>query len=288
MEQITQLLPTCKQAIGLYLVATPIGNLQDITLRALTTLKNADIIACEDTRVTSQLLKHFGIHTTLICYNDFSTPQDRSKLIGLLAEGKSVALVSDAGTPLISDPGYKLVKEVSTHNYPIYPIPGPCAAISALTLSALPCDQFYFVGFLPSKSQTRRNHLAPFKGIETSFIFYESPLRLTKTLHDLLEVFGDKPCAIGRELTKRYEQIKRGTVSSLIEYYEAHPPKGECIIVFSNQGGTQISADAVDQMITDALGKLSAKDAAATVSQLTGLPKKDIYQRILTLLPKQR
>lgn len=287
MEQITQLLPTCKQPIGLYIVSTPIGNIQDITLRALTVLKNIDMLVCEDTRVTAQLLKHFGIHVPMTCYNDFSTAQDREKIIQALQEGKSVALVSDAGTPLISDPGYKLVQEVLAQGYALYTVPGACAAISALTLSGLPSDQFYFAGFLPPKSAARRQRLTSLSPIHTTFIFYESPRRLVDTLQDIRAALGDGPCVIARELTKRYEEMKRGNVSQLIAWYEKHPPKGECMILYGNHARTLPSEETLDHLLHDALQKLSAKDAASTVAELTGLPKKTVYQRILALLPKQ-
>jgi len=286
MEQITQLLPTCKQPIGLYIVSTPIGNMMDITLRALSVLKNSDILVCEDTRVTAQLLKHFDIHTPMLCYNDFSTPTDREAIVNMLREGKSVALLSDAGTPLVSDPGYKLAQEVTKQGYMLYTIPGPCAAISALTLSGLPSDQFYFAGFLPPKTSARRHHLAELAAVRCTFIFYESPRRLTDTLKDILTVLGDQPCVIARELTKRYEEVKRGTVSQLIAWYEQHPPKGECIILYGNHTYTAPSEEKLDHLLRDALRTLSAKDAASTVAELTGLPRKHVYQRILTLSSK--
>jgi 16S rRNA (cytidine1402-2'-O)-methyltransferase len=287
MEQITQILANCKQPVGLYLVATPIGNLQDITLRALYTLKNVDIVACEDTRITANLLKHFGISVKTVCYNDHSTGQDRKMLLRLLGEGKSVALVSDAGTPLISDPGYKLVKDTCAHNYSVFTIPGPCAAISALTLSGLPSDQFYFVGFLPSKTEARRHAIAKYKPIHTSLVFYESAIRLAGALLDLQTVLGDRPCAVSRELTKHFEETKQGLLSEVAAFYRSNPPKGECVITVSNHEITQTSSEELDTLIKEYREKLSAKDAAAAIADQTGIPKKEIYQRILALLPKK-
>jgi 16S rRNA (cytidine1402-2'-O)-methyltransferase len=286
MEQITQILSNCKLPVGLYLVATPIGNLQDITLRAISTLNNVDIIACEDTRTTLRLLKHYNISTKTITYNDHSTKNDRVGIVQLLEAGKSVALVSDAGTPLISDPGYKLVREASLKGLDIFTIPGPCAAISALTLSGLPCDQFHFIGFLSPKSEARKNALSKYKSIHTSLVFYESALRLVSCLKDMKTVFGDQPCAVSRELTKHFEETKRGTLSEVVSYYEQHPPKGECVIIMSNQLAQELSQNEIDLLIQEYIQKLSSKDAAAAISDITGIAKKEIYQRIINFLPK--
>lgn len=286
-SQITPILPNCKLPVGLYIVATPIGNLQDITLRALSTLKNCDVIACEDTRMTTRLLRHYEISTKTIAYNDHSTTHERNIILKLLGEGKSVALVSDAGTPLISDPGYKLVREIAKQSFDIFTIPGPCAAISAMTLSGLPSDQFYFVGFLPSKAQARRNAITTYKPLLTSLVFYESPLRLVETLADLKTILGNQPCAVARELTKHFEETKRGSLEEVSHWYKEHPPKGECVIIVSNHEITKITNTSLDELITNYIQKFSAKDAAAIIADLTGTPKKEIYSRILTLLPRK-
>lgn len=281
--EITQLLPNCKQPVALYVVATPIGNLQDITLRALTTLKNVDLIACEDTRMTRRLLDAYDIHTKTYGYNDFSGEKEREYLIEQLAGGKSIALVSDAGTPLISDPGYKLTRAVKQAGYKLITIPGPCAAIAALSCSTLPSDQFYFVGFLPSKQEARKHSLQSLKHIYTTFIFYESANRLVDSLANIQEILGDCQAAVGRELTKLHEEVVQYPISELITYYQTHPCKGECVVLVSNAERPTMSSDSVNEMIIESLKSLSAKDTAAAIADITGIPKKEIYQRVLNL-----
>lgn len=282
-HQITEILPSCKQSVGLYIVSTPIGNLDDITLRALTTLKNVDFIACEDTRVTAKLLNHYKINTKTLCYNDFSTEYDRKTLIQKLADGYAVALVSDAGTPLISDPGYKLIKAVKEARYPVITIPGACAAIAALTLSGLPTDRFFFAGFLPAKTVAKEHAIQAMKHIHSTLVFYESPRRLIETLILLKQYLGDKDVTVARELTKQFEEAICGTLSEVIDYYQNHICKGECVITLSNIVQQEYSEAQLDQLILESLEHSSAKDTAAAIADMTELPRKQIYDRILKL-----
>ena len=216
----------------LYIVATPIGNLKDITLRALETLKTVDVIACEDTRQTSKLLQHYEIRKPLISLHDHNERQRTPELLDRLRGGASVALVSDGGTPLVSDPGWWLVRQAINEGLPVSWVPGPTALIGALVLSGLPTDRFVFEGFLPVKPGARRKRLEALKDEQRTVVLYESPHRLLKTLREMLELIGDVPTACGRELTKMFENVQRGPASALIAHYEAHPPRGECVVVF--------------------------------------------------------
>ena len=219
-------------APALYLVATPIGNLSDITIRALQTLAGADLIACEDTRVSHILLDHYGIRTPLLTYHEHNAAKQRPKLLAALAQGKSVALISDAGTPLISDPGYRLVDDVVAAGFDIVPVPGASALLTAIVASGLATDTFVFAGFLPTKSGARRRRVEALAGIAASLVFYESPRRLPAALKDLCDVLGDeRPSVVGRELTKKFETFKRGSLKTLSEYYEDQKIKGEIAIV---------------------------------------------------------
>ena len=219
----------------LYLVATPIGNLQDITLRALETLKSAAVIACEDTRQTGKLLNHYGIRKPLVSLHDHNERQRAPQLIAQLKSGQSIALVSDGGTPLVSDPGWLVVRHAIDAGITVSWIPGPSALIGALVLSGLPAERFMFEGFLPVTSGRRRARLAVLKHEARTVVLYESPHRLLKTLNEILDVIGDVPAACARELTKLFEDVRRGRVSELIAHFEQKAPKGEFVIVFSSR-----------------------------------------------------
>lgn len=217
----------------LYIVSTPIGNLKDITLRALETLKSVDIIAAEDTRHTKNLLSHYEISTPLTSYFSHNEGAKTQLLIKQLKEGKKVALVSDAGTPGISDPGYVLIKNAIDEGIPMTVVPGACAAICALTLSGLPAHEFVFFGFLPVKSGARRKKIEEAVSLERTVIMYESPHRILKTLEDMKDVLGDKPFTVTRELTKTFEESRRATAQQHIEHFTKHPPKGEFVLLLN-------------------------------------------------------
>ena len=216
----------------LYVVATPIGNLQDITLRAIDTLKAMDVIACEDTRQTAKLLSRYEIHKPLVSLHEYNERQRTPQLLEKLKAGESIALVSDGGTPLISDPGWFLVRKVLDEKLPVSWIPGPTALIGALALSGLPTDRFVFEGFLPVKSGARRKRLEALKSEPRTVVLYESPHRLVKTLREIAEVFGDVPASVSRELTKMFEDVNRGTISEIVAHFERRAPRGELVIVF--------------------------------------------------------
>lgn len=218
---------------ALYIIATPIGNLKDITFRAIEVLKSIDLIACEDTRRTKILLSRYNIKTTLTSYFEHNQLKKAGYLIGLLKEGKNIALVSDAGTPGISDPGYRIIKDAIDSGVEIQAIPGPNAAITALVLSGMPTDRFVFEGFLPNKATARKKRLAEFKGEKRTIILYESPYRVLKTLKDMKETFGDIKTACIREATKKFEEIKRNNLSNLISFFEKTSPRGEFVLVFN-------------------------------------------------------
>ena len=217
----------------LYIVSTPIGNLRDITLRALETLKSVDLIAAEDTRHTKILLNHYEIQTPLTSYFEHNESKKADYLVGLLKEGKNIALVTDAGTPGISDPGYPLIQAAKENNIPVTVIPGPTALIAALTLSGLPAHEFIFLGFLPVKSGGRRKKLEEIKRETRTIIFYESPHRLLKTLKDIEEVLENPAIVVARELTKKFEEVKVGPVREILEYFTLHAPRGEFVVLIS-------------------------------------------------------
>jgi 16S rRNA (cytidine1402-2'-O)-methyltransferase len=270
---------------GLHLVATPIGNLRDITLRALETLAAADLIACEDTRVTRKLIDHYGIATPLTPYHEHNAAQARPKLLARLAEGATIALVSDAGTPLISDPGFKLVREAREAGIAVTALPGASAALAALIVSALPTDRFFFEGFLPAKAGQRRARIAELAKIPATLVLYESGPRLGDTLADLAAGLGARDAAICRELTKLHEEVRRGDLATLAREYSGEAPRGEMVIVIAPP---EVSADAVepeeiDTLLRNALGRLSVKDAVNEIVSVTGRPRRDIYGRALAL-----
>lgn len=269
---------------ALYVVATPIGNLGDVTIRSLETLAGADVIACEDTRVTHRLLERYGIETPLLPYHDHNGASMRPRLLARLAEGGAVALVSDAGTPLVSDPGFKLVEAVIEAGHRVVPIPGASASLAALVAAGLPTDRFFFEGFLPQKMGARRTRIGEIATIPASLVIYESGPRLAESLADLATGLGERPAAVCRELTKTFEEVRRGALPELAAHYEAAgAPKGEIVIVIGPPGEREVSEADIDAALLQALVSLSVKDAAATVAAATGRPKRDIYARALAL-----
>ena len=267
---------------GLYIVATPIGNLGDITLRAIETLRRCDAVACEDTRVTGKLMKHLGLSKPLWRYDDHAEPRDRDRLVESIRT-RAVALVSDAGTPLISDPGYRLVNAARVEGLPVTIIPGACAAIAGLTLSGLPNDRFLFAGFLPAKEKARGDLLAALAGIDTTLVFYETAPRLTKALAAVQAAMPYREVAVARELTKLHEECRRGLPAGLIAWYEAHPPKGEIVLLVGppvDHGHEEVDADA---LLRAALAEVNPSQAAARVAKATGMDRRALYARALAL-----
>ena len=274
---------------GLYLVATPIGNLGDLSVRTIEILQTVDVIACEDTRITSKILNKYAIKNKKLTYHEHSAERTRLTLINMISSGKSVALVSDAGTPIISDPGYKLVRECIEKNFNITAIPGANAAITGLILSGLPANRFMFVGFLSSKKNQRDKELAELSCVQTTLIFYESPRRLVTTLRSMLAFLGDRPAAVARELTKRHEEIRRESISLLLDYYHGiAPPKGEIVIVVGPPlKKNNLSNSDLDALILKQLQTLSVRDATAKLAFDTKLPKRHIYSRAIKLFKSQ-
>ena len=266
---------------GLYIVATPIGNLGDLSPRAAHILSNADVIAVEDSRVTAKLLHHIGVKRPMVPYHDHSTESVRAGLVARMAS-EAVALVSDAGTPLISDPGYKLVRDARAAGHAVVTIPGPSAAISALTLAGLPTDRFLFMGFLPSRAQARSAAIAEVASIRATLVFYESGPRLSASLAALAEGLGDREAAVARELTKKFEQCVTGTLSALATRYADAPPKGEIVIVVAPPGDAPPpSEEDADAALTEALTRLPASKAAGEVAKKFGLDRKALYARAM-------
>src|SRR5215210_805246 len=274
-------------APGLYVVATPTGNLKDVSFRALSVLAAADAVLAEDTRVTKTLLAHYGITTPLVAYHEHSDASVRARMLQQLKEGQALALVSDAGTPLVSDPGYKLVQAAIAGSVPVTPIPGPSAILTALVVSGLPTDRFFFEGFLPAKSGARRTRLQAIAGIPGTLILYEAPHRLPEMLGDAAEILGERPAVVARELTKLFETVRRGTLRELAgQFGQEGPPKGEIVVLVGERTadapGPAANA-ALDGKIEAALARHSIKDAAALVAAEAGLSKRDVYARALAL-----
>ncbi|MBI3702494.1 MAG: 16S rRNA (cytidine(1402)-2'-O)-methyltransferase [Rhizobiales bacterium] len=273
-----------KPAAGLYLVATPIGHLGDIGLRALELLAGADAIACEDTRVTRKLLDRYGIATPLTPYHEHNAAEARPKLLARLAAGQAVALVSDAGTPLISDPGYKLVREVAEAGYPITALPGASATLAALSVAGLPTDRFFFDGFLPPKQGARQKRIAELAAIPATLVLFESGPRLAASLADLAAGLGPRAAAICRELTKLHEEVRRGSLVELArDYAEGGETRGEIVIVVAPPTETAAKAGEVDDLLRQALARVSVKDAVGEVALATGRPRREVYRRALEL-----
>ena len=276
-----------KLAAGLYFVATPIGTARDITLRALDILASADVIAAEDTRSMRKLMDLHGVPLNgrpLLAYHDHNGEKVRPKLMQYLEEGKSVAYGSEAGTPMIADPGYHLAKQVADASYLVTSAPGPVAFITALTLSGLPSDRILFEGFLPNTKSQRCSKLSELSEIPATLAFYESPKRIAATLKDAVSTLGgERSAALARELTKKFEEVRRGTLKELLDSVTEHPPKGEIVLLVDRARSSSVNQDDIDDQIRNALDKMSVKDAADMISAATGQPKRKIYQRALAI-----
>lgn len=270
---------------GLYLVATPIGNLRDVTIRALETLAGANVIACEDTRVTRKLLDHYGIATALTPYHEHNAASARPKLLTRLSNGEAVALVSDAGTPLISDPGFKLVRATQESGHAVTSLPGPSALLAALTNAGLPTDRFFFEGFLPAKASQRAARITELMHIPATLVLFESGPRLADTLAALASGLGAREAAVCRELTKLHEEVRRDVLPELAGHYaKGAETRGEMVVVIAPPSESEApDPAALDDIIRNSLQRLSLKDAVSEIAQSTGIPRRDVYQRALAL-----
>jgi 16S rRNA (cytidine1402-2'-O)-methyltransferase len=277
-------MPEATLAPGLYLVATPIGNLGDITLRALAVLRGVDRIFCEDTRVTARLLARYNITAPLDLYHDHNAERARPAILAALRCGESVALVSDAGTPLVSDPGYKLVRAAIAEDLPVTATPGPSAALTALILSGLPPDVFLVAGFLPPRRAARRRALERWSSLEATLVFFEGASRLAESVSDMASLLDNRPAAVARELTKLHEEIRRGRLADLAAYYrDAGPPRGEAVVVVGPPKHHEPDQAEVDKRLRAALAELGVRDAAAKLAAETGMPRGKLYRRALAM-----
>ena len=268
----------------LYLVATPIGNLSDITHRALQVLRDVDLIACEDTRHTQKLLNHYGITTKTISYHEHNEQQRAVKLIDQLKQGGNIAVVSDAGTPAISDPGFRLVRAAIENEVPVVPVPGPSALISALIAAGLPTDEFFFAGFLPARTNARRSRLSELQSVPGTLIFYEAPHRLAATLKDAYEILGERDAVVARELTKVHEEIRRGRLSELSDYYEREEPRGEIVVLIDRNvisaAKPQLNIAAlINQFEQEGMDQRAALKKAA---RELGISRADAYRKLIS------
>lgn len=278
-------LPAPKAAPGLHLVATPIGNLGDITLRALETLAGVDIIACEDTRVSRRLTERYGMSAVLKPYHEHNAEQARPKILARLQEGASIALISDAGTPLISDPGFKLVRDAAAAGHAVMALPGPSAVLAALAVAALPTDRFFFEGFLPSRPMARRARLAELAGIDATLVMFDSGHRVQETLRDLAGIMGARAAAVCRELTKLHEDVRRGTLPDLAAAADALETRGEFVLVVGPPAADAriMTQHDLDGLLRASLQRDSVKDAVAHAVDISGRPRREIYARALEL-----
>lgn len=270
-------------APGLYLVATPIGHLADMSLRAIATLANADIVYCEDTRHSRTLLAHYAIRAPLRPYHEHNADEQRPRILGDLADGRAVALISDAGTPLISDPGFKLVRDCAAAGHRVVAVPGPSAALAALTVTGLPTDAFFFAGFLPPKEAARKTRLAQLAAVPATLVFFEAPQRAAAALADLAAVLGNREAALARELTKLHEDVRRGPLADLVRAFETDPPKGEVVIVVAPPEAGEVSDAMIEERLAPALETLSLRDASRVVAETLNVPKGRVYDRALAL-----
>jgi 16S rRNA (cytidine1402-2'-O)-methyltransferase len=284
------ILPAPKPVPGLHLVATPIGNLGDITLRALETLAGVDLIVCEDTRITRRLTERYAISAQLTPYHEHNAATARPKILDRLAQGASVALVSDAGTPLISDPGFKLVREACAGGHAVIAVPGPSSVLTALAVAALPTDRFFFEGFLPAKENARRARLTELSKIDATLVVFESGNRVQDTLGDLADIMGGRDAAICRELTKLHEEIKRAPLSELARAADALETRGEFVLVIGPPAAdAKIMAEGdLDDLLRSSLQCDSVKDAVAHAVELSGRPRREVYARALELAKQIR
>lgn len=277
---------------GLYFVSTPIGTARDITLRALDVLASADVIAAEDTRVTRHLMDLHGVPLegrSLVPYHDHNGAAQRPRLLAALEAGKSVAYASDAGTPLVADPGYRLARDVAEAGYAVHCAPGPSAALAALTLAGLPSDRFLFAGFPPSGAGPRKSFLEGLARVDATLVLFESPNRVAASLADMAEVLGrTRPAALCRELTKRFEEVLRGTLSELSSATERKKPKGEIVLVIGPPVEEAETQETVDERLRAALAQARVKDAVTLVAQTTNIPKRDLYRRALELVAQDQ
>jgi 16S rRNA (cytidine1402-2'-O)-methyltransferase len=271
-------------APGLYVVATPIGNLRDITLRALDVLAAADLVLAEDTRVAGKLLNAYGLSAKLERYDEHGAERSRPKVMAALAEGKRVALISDAGTPLVSDPGYKLVREAAAEGMAVFPVPGPSALLAGLSVAGLPTDRFLFAGFPPPKSAARRTFLEELATIRATLVFFEGGSRLAGSLSDMAAVLGEaREAVVCRELTKLYETLYRGPLAQLAADPRLDAPKGEIVILVGPGHVAEVTAGDIDTALADALIRLRPAEAAAEVAKALGLSRRDVYQRAMAM-----
>lgn len=271
-------------AVGLYLVATPIGNLGDMTLRALAVLARADVVYCEDTRHSRMLLTHFGIDRSLRAYHEHNADAERPRVLGELARGRVIALISDAGTPLVSDPGFKLVRDVIAAGHHVTCIPGASSVISAVAVSGLPTDRFHFAGFLPSREGQRNTRLTELGSISATLVLFEAPNRLAATLADIAEVLGpDREVAVARELTKRFEEVRRGTAAEVAAWAAAEPPRGEIVILVGPPVQREVTDEDIETALAAALPTASLKEAAKLVAAKLGIPRSRAYETGLRL-----
>jgi 16S rRNA (cytidine1402-2'-O)-methyltransferase len=277
-----------KATSGLYLVATPIGNLRDITLRALETLAGVDVIACEDTRITRRLTERYGIKAELMSYHEHNAASARANILERLAQGSSVALVSDAGTPLVSDPGFKLVREACAAGYTVTALPGPSSVLTALSVAALPTDRFFFEGFLPPKQAARRARLSELARIDATLVVFETGNRIQQALADLAEILGAREAAICRELTKIHEEVAHATLAEFASNASEIETRGEFVLVIAppTADARELTNEALDDLLRDQLKHHSVKDAVAHAVELSGRPRRDVYARALELAGK--
>ena len=277
-------------APGLHVVATPIGNLADVTLRAIKTLAVADVIACEDTRVTAKLLRAHGITTPMTSYHEHNAARAGPGLLRRLADGQTIALVSDAGTPLISDPGYKLVREAAMRGIHVTAVPGASAPLMALVLSGLPSERFFYAGFLPPRQAARRAELEHLAAIEATLVILESPRRLAAALADMSVILGRREVCVARELTKLHEELRRGALADVAAHYrDAATPKGEVVVVVGPpEKNAAAASDDVDARLEAAIRTMSVRDAAAMVAEACGVPRRTVYARALEMMSSRR
>jgi len=274
---------------GLYVVATPIGNLGDVTYRAIDILRRADVIACEDTRVTGRLMKRYGLMTALISYHDHNAARVRPRLLSRLTKGEAVAIVSDAGTPVISDPGYRLIKDTAEAGHRIIPVPGASALLAGIMTSGLPSDRIFFAGFLPQRSPARRRTISELRSVQATLVFFESSRRLTSALKDMADILGPRAVTIGRELTKIHEQTYRGHLDTVAhEIASIGPIKGEVVVVVeAGNVGKVLDRKELDASLTTALSSMSVRDAVATIAKNGQWPRSLVYERALALKANQ-
>ncbi len=275
-------------APGLYLVATPIGNLADITLRALSVLARADVVYCEDTRHSRTLLSHFAIKSRLEPYHEHNASEQRPRILAALERGSRIALVSDAGTPIVSDPGFKLARDAATAGHAVISLPGPSAVLTALTSSGLPADTFLFAGFLPAKSGARQTRIRELASVPATLIFYEAPQRLSDCLADLVAVLGPRPAAVARELTKLHEEVLRGTLADLAARFEAGEVKGEIVLLVGPPVAVEVSDNEIRARLEVALATMSLRDAARAVADALGVAKSRVYDLGLAMGRERR